>query len=118
MVRKLTKEQHSQQLSLLASRIAATYRSAAGEGEDPFAKVKALISEMIDRLTKEGEEEASHKAYCDKSLAETKKKKEELSYDIDKLTTKIDKSKAQAGKLKEEVAELAKEIADITKQQA
>merc|ERR1719453_2289375 len=51
-------------------------------------------------------------------MAETKKKKEELNYDIDKLTTKIDKAKALSAKLKEESAELSKEIAEITKSQA
>jgi len=80
--------------------------------------VKSLISDMLARLVKEGEEEATHKAWCDKETAETKKKKEELTYDIDKLSTKIDRAKAQSEKLKGETAELAKEIAEITKSQA
>jgi hypothetical protein len=118
MIKKMAKESHSQQLSLLAGRIAAAYRASAATGEDPFAKVKALISDMLERLVQEGEEEATHKAWCDKEMAETKKKKEELNYDIDKLSTKIDKAKAMSEKLKEETAELSKEIAEITKSQA
>merc|ERR1719420_2461130 len=118
LVKKLAKEKHSQELSLLAGRIAAAYRASAATGEDSFAKVKGLIEDMIARLVKEGEEEATHKAWCDKEMAETKKKKDELNYDIDKLTTKIDKAKAQSEKLKGESAELSKEIAEITKSQA
>jgi len=51
-------------------------------------------------------------------MAKTKKKRAELTYDIEKLTTKIDKAKAMSTKLKEEVAELNKEIAEIVKSQA
>merc|ERR1719161_2102593 len=118
LIRRLAKAQHSQALSLLAQRVAGAYRASQSMGEDPFVKVKALISDMIDRLVKEGSEEASHKAWCDTEMAKTKKKRAELEYDIDKLTTKIDKAKAMSTKLKEETAELNKEIAEITKSQA
>eukprot|EP00746_Dinoflagellata_sp_MGD_P161998 gnl/MRDRNA2_/MRDRNA2_89367_c0_seq1.p1 gnl/MRDRNA2_/MRDRNA2_89367_c0~~gnl/MRDRNA2_/MRDRNA2_89367_c0_seq1.p1 ORF type:complete len:478 (+),score=157.04 gnl/MRDRNA2_/MRDRNA2_89367_c0_seq1:107-1435(+) len=118
LIRRLAKAQHSQALSLLAQRVAGAYRASQSMGEDPFTKVKALIADMIERLVKEGSEEASHKAWCDEEMAKTKKKRAELEYDIEKLTTKIDKAKAMSTKLKEEVAELNKEIAEIAKSQA
>merc|ERR1719197_132213 len=102
----------------LANRMAAAARLGAATGEDPFAKVKGLINEMIERLLKEAEEEAGHKAYCDKEMSETKAKKEELNTDIEKLTTKIDKMSADSAKLKEEVATLSKELADLEASQA
>jgi len=69
-------------------------------------------------LLKEAEAEASHKAYCDEEMAETKAKKEDLSDEIEKLTAKIDKWSAESKKLKEEVATLQKELADLEKSQA
>jgi peptidoglycan hydrolase CwlO-like protein len=118
VIKRLAKQQHSQALALLAQRIAGAYRSSQAEGEDPFVKVRTMISDMIDRLVKEGAEEAQHKAWCDEEMAKTKKRRAELNYDIEKLTTRIDKSKAMSTKLKEEIAELNKEIAEITKSQS
>merc|ERR1719191_1737799 len=117
-VKKLSETMHSAALAQLANRMAAAARMGAASGDDPFAKVKGLISEMIERLLKEAAEDAAHKAYCDKEMAETKAKKEELTDEIDALTTKIDKMSADSAKLKEEVAILSKELADLAKSQA
>merc|ERR1719238_2004604 len=87
-------------------------------GDDPFAKVKGLINEMIDKLMKEAEAEASHKAYCDEEMSKTKAKKDELNSDIEKLTAKIDKATTKSADLKEQVKELQKELADLADTQA
>ena len=47
----------------------------AGAGEDPFARVKELITELINRLQSEASSEASHKSYCDDELAKASAKK-------------------------------------------
>merc|ERR1719214_222922 len=52
-VKRLADEHHSTELAQLASRISATIRYGTASGDDPFAKVKGLITEMIDRLMKE-----------------------------------------------------------------
>merc|ERR1719379_1223869 len=112
-VKNLAKKFGSVALAQLANRMSAAARLSAATGDDPFAKVKGLISEMIERLLKEAEEEAAHKGWCDKEMGETKAKKEELTTEITELTTKIDKMTAEAAKLREEVAILSKELADL-----
>ena len=87
-------------------------------GGDPFAKVKGLIGEMITKLEKEAEAEATEKAYCDEEMAKTESKKAELDDDIAKLTNSIDKAAARSASLKEEVVELEKELATLAKTQA
>merc|ERR1719335_95456 len=118
MVKRLAEQQHSSALAQLASKISATIRYSASTGDDPFAKVKGLIVEMIDKLMKEAAAEASHKAYCDEEISETKAKKDELSADIDKLTTKIDEFSAKSADLKAQVKELQAELATLEETQA
>merc|ERR1719364_156764 len=117
-VQKLSETMHSAALAQLANRMSAAARMGAAEGEDPFAKVKGLISDMIEALLKEAAEDAAHKGWCDKETSETKAKKEELTDEITALTTKIDKMTADSAQLKEEVAILSKELADLAKSQA
>merc|ERR1719161_738895 len=118
VIRRLARTLHSNAFAQLASRIDAAVRMGSRAGEDPFEKVKGLITTMVEKLMKEAEEEAAKKEYCDKEMSETEKKKDEMADEIDDLTAKIDKMIAEAKKLKEEVAVLAQELADLAKSQA
>merc|ERR1719478_1378418 len=69
LVKKLAEEHHSGALLQLANNLRSLIRSGARTGGDPFAKVKGLIKDMIERLLKEADAEASHKAYCDEEMA-------------------------------------------------
>jgi chromosome segregation ATPase len=100
-------------MSLLAQRVEA----ASMLGADPFAKIKGLISEMIEKLEEEAAKEAAHKAFCDKEMKETKAKKEDKETDLEDLTTKIDKATAKIAKLTEEIATLEEELGAIAKAQ-
>merc|ERR1719337_752789 len=109
LLQSLAKKNDDKQLSLLAQRI----QSATMLGEDPFAKIKGLISEMIEKLEAEAAKEAAHKAFCDKEMSETKAKKEDKETELDDLGTKIDKATSKIAKLKEEVATLETELGEI-----
>merc|ERR1719502_1994712 len=105
-VRDLARKSNSPALAQLASRMSSAMHLSAAAGEDPFAKVKGLITDMIATLESDAEADASHKAYCDKETSETTAKKDELTAESDKLSTKIAQDKASSAKLKEEVATL------------
>merc|ERR1719356_1426545 len=116
-VKKLARDQHSQQLSQLASRISALLQYGRRNGNDPFVKVKGLIEDMIAKLEKEMQEAAEEKAYCDEQMSKTEAKKSELEDDVAKLTSKIDTKTAKSAKLKEEVKELQEQLASMAKEQ-
>jgi len=117
-VKRLAREHHSAALAQLASRISAIMKFGSAGGEDPFAKVKGLITDLISKLQAEAEGEATEKAYCDEQMAKTEEKKAELESDVSKLTTKIDKAVARTATLKEEAKELQEELATLMKEQA
>jgi hypothetical protein len=97
LLQSLAQETQVRALSQLAVHIRSEMLTSA----DPFAKVKGMIQEMIEKLVTEAQEEAGHKAFCDKEMSETKAKMEDKQGEVDDLTTKIDKSAAKVAKLKE-----------------
>merc|ERR1719409_1036547 len=117
-VKDLARKTKSPALAQLASRMSSAMRLGAAAGEDPFAKVKGLIADMISTLEADAESDASQKAYCDKEMSETNAKKDELTAESDKLSTKIAQNKAASAKLKEEVATLQNELANMAKAKA
>jgi len=118
MVKNLARDQHSTALAQLASRMSVVVKYGSRNGADVFGKIKGLISDMISKLEKEAEGEATEKAYCDEQMAKTEAKKAELDADIAKLSNKIDKDTSSSTQLKEEVKELQAELAALAKSQA
>jgi len=118
VVKKLARDHHSAALAQLASRMTVVMRYGSKDAADPFKKIKGLVSDMIMKLEKEAEEEATEKAYCDEQMAKTEAKKAELDDTVAKLTNKIDRKSARSAGLKEEVVELDAELAALAKTQA
>jgi len=111
-VRVLARRQRSAELAQLATQMAS-----ALHGRDPFAKVEALLADMLAKLQEAAGMDATRKAHCDKELNETAEKKSDKSDDIEKLATSIDVSRARSSKLKEEVAALQSALARLAKSQ-
>jgi len=118
MVQQLARKHHSAALAQLASKISAVVKYGSLGGEDPFAKVKGLLVDMIAKLEKEANEEADEKSYCDEQMSKTEVKKAELEDDVAKMTSKIDTAAAKSAELKEQVMALEGELASLAKEQA
>jgi len=87
-------------------------------GDDPFAKVKSMIKELIVKLMEEANAEASHKGFCDSELATNKQTRENKAAEAEDLTAQIEKATADIAQLTEEITTLADDIASIKGQQA
>merc|ERR1719327_241034 len=118
IVRELARKHNAPALALLASKMASAMHQTSANDEDPFAKVKGLISAMIDKLMEEAGADAELKAHCDKEIAESSAKKADTTALIEKLTTKMDKDSAASAQLKEEIAALQKGLAELADSQA
>lgn len=68
---------------------------------------------MIERLEAEASADSTHKAFCDKHLAETREKKADKTGEIKKLTTSIDQMSARSALLKEQIAALNTALANL-----
>merc|ERR1719373_1157295 len=92
-------------------------RFGVASGEDPFAKIKGMISDMIVQLQREAKGDAEEKQYCDEQMAKTQEKKDELESDEAKLTAAIDMKVAQSADLKKQVTETQAQMAKLAKEQ-
>jgi len=100
----------------LGSRYLALIASRASE--DPFAKVKKMIKDLIVKLMEEANAEADHKGFCDTELATNKQTREIKSAEVEDLTAQIEKNTADIAQLADEIKTLGDEIAEINAQQA
>jgi hypothetical protein len=88
-------------------------QAAQSAQDDPFLKVRGMISEMITRLEEEQRKEAGKEAKCkmDKEKG-TKDVKVKTVY-YEKLISREDGSKAKVVKLSEEINDLAAQMKDL-----
>jgi len=110
----LAKEQHSAALAQLASQIDSIVRLGV-KSDDPFAKVKALITALINRLESEKLSNDSEKDYCSEQTSKAKSKKLDLREGLARDTAKIDQYAARSAELKNDIKQLQGELADLAK---
>jgi len=80
---------------------------------DPFAKIKQLVDELINRLMQEAADEASHKGWCDKELTNAKQRRGENADSVRELNTKLEWGEAKRDKLAANIEKLEKELAEL-----
>merc|ERR1719310_1836872 len=85
---------------------------------DPFIKIRGLIEDMIAKLLKEAQEEATQKAFCDEEIGKSKKSQAEKQSKIDTYQTRIDQATSTIAVLTEDIKTLEAEVAEIDKAQA
>jgi len=108
LLRQRGSELKSTLLTALAGKIAA----------DPFAKVKQLIQELIERLLTEAANEANQKGWCDKATMDAEQKRDYAAEEIATLNSEMAELEALIDKLTDELAELAKEIKELQEARA
>jgi len=91
---------------------------ASVASSDPFVKIRGLIEDMIEKLLKEAQEEATQKAFCDKEMGASKKTESEKIATTEKLQTRIDGNEAKIAELTDAIKTLEAEVADIDKAQS
>lgn len=117
MVRQIGQQQNLPALVQAAHRMESVIRSNMVVGADPFQKVKAMLSDMLNSLVKQMQQEATHKVYCDKEMKETKKHKTVKDSVVERLQTKIDTQTSRSMNLNQQVAELQRELLENMKTQ-
>lgn len=102
-IKKSAKKLNSAALSLLAMQMAA----------DPFAKVKTLIQQLIERLMTEAANEATHKGWCDTEIGKANTERDHRHSDTKKLSAESEVLEAKKASLDAEIAKLSQERSDL-----
>merc|ERR1719265_2340304 len=91
---------------------------ASMAASDPFAKIKGLINDMIEKLLKEAQEAATHEAFCQEEMGKSKASQADKTMKLDKFSTRVDEASSKVSELTEAIKTLEAEIAEIDKGQA
>jgi hypothetical protein len=108
ILKQLGQSHHSFAFSQLASMATS----------DPFVKIRGLIEDMIAKLLKEAQEEASQKAFCDSEMGKSKASQDEKTMTLEKLQSRIDGAATTIAENTEAIKTLEAEVAAIDKAQA
>merc|ERR1719282_1645696 len=81
--------------------------------KDPFAKVKILIQELLERLLAEQGNEANQKGWCDKATADATQKRDYAADEIRELNGQMAELEAARNKLDDELVQLEEEIHEL-----
>merc|ERR1712113_819683 len=81
--------------------------------DDPFAKVKKMIKDLLVRLMEEANEEAEHKGWCDTELSTNEQTRKEKTEAVETLHAEIDELEASIAKLTSDIKDLTEAVAAL-----
>mmetsp|Transcript_51170 Transcript_51170/g.112125 ORF Transcript_51170/g.112125 Transcript_51170/m.112125 type:complete len:707 (+) Transcript_51170:103-2223(+) len=99
--------------SKLHSQVLAEVAAQAAAG-DPFAKIKTLIQQMIERLLEEAGGDAEHEGWCNHEMEKTKQKRDYQSENVAAAAEEIHRLEARASQLEDQEAKLEHQISELT----
>jgi len=88
-------------------------QAAQSVSDDPFVKVREMISDMIMRLEKQAMEEASREAKCKKDIETGTRDVKIKSEQMAKYQARLEKSNAKYGQLGSDISTLQEEVKQI-----
>merc|ERR1719353_1644018 len=104
MLKSKGAKMNSAVLSVMAMKLAA----------DPFAKVKTLIQQLIERLVREKTDEATQKGWCDTELAKAEHDRWYRHTDTESLSSNIGVLEARKASLETKAVELTQALKDAS----
>lgn len=116
-LRKLAVARKSKSLMQLFRYTESILRSKQSSNQDPFVKVREMVSNMISKLEDQQNKEASKHKYCDREMASTKVKMADKADDLSKVSTKLDQFDSQASSLTQEMSSLQQELQELAASQ-
>merc|ERR1719480_696418 len=98
---KVLREKGQELKSTLLASVASQIATLNSGSADPFAKIKTLIEELVKRLLTEAANEANQKGWCDKSMGDAERKRDEASRRATDLNAQMSKEEADISKFTE-----------------
>mmetsp|Transcript_10268 Transcript_10268/g.22693 ORF Transcript_10268/g.22693 Transcript_10268/m.22693 type:complete len:753 (-) Transcript_10268:113-2371(-) len=100
--------------SELKSSLLASLATQLTRDDDPFAKVKALIQDLIERLQKEALNEANMKGWCAKSVSSASQQRDYAAAEVKSLNGKLAVLESEKERLQADMTDLENTTAALT----
>jgi len=112
LLREAARKTDSTAISLLARRAGNMMREAAA-GDDVFAKITTMISNMVSKMEKSLAEDTNQAQQCEIDMKAAKEKLAAKNSEVSKYQNRIDKVVSKSAGLKSEVSELKDALSSL-----